>query len=248
MFLIENRTTDTSHFETFTDDFLEKKLFGWTRYGNAITEYSNSELRIQTGNYQEFYNCIEIPLNSFAMKTVVQYNQGDSSSFYGFFVKKMAESDTLFYHFAISADKRFVIRSRGSDAEPASVQTLISASKSQYDTLELTRDNGVLVFSINGVKLGECSEISGIINGAGLFVSSRLNIFFDEFQIMSLGMQTSNKKIIKKGSDVRLAGKKHLSIDLLGRCFSVKETTFPSKWFLEMNNKGEWEKRIRMRQ
>lgn len=247
--LIENRIADTSNFETFNDDFLEKRNFGWTRYGNAIIDYLNSNLRIQTGNYQEFYNCIELPLNSFTMKTVVQYNQGDSSSFYGFFIKKMTETDTnsLFYHFAISADKRFVIRSRDSLLEPVSIQLSAGAASLQYDTLELIRDSNVFTFSVNGTKLGECSEIGGEISGAGLFVSSRLNVSFDNFQIMNVGMQTSNGKIIKRDSYTRLIGKKQHRIDLLGRSFPVKEMTLPSKAFLEIKNTEKWEKRIRVR-
>ncbi len=247
--LVENRIADTSHFETFSDDFLENKLFGWTRYGSAITDYVSSNLRIQTGNYQEFYNCIEIPLNSFSMNSVVKYNQGDSSSFYGFFVKKMVESDTtaLFYHFAISSDKRFVIRSRDSLVESLPIQLSAAATALEYDTLELIRDNNIFTFSVNGTKLGDCSEINGVISGAGLFVSSKLNISFDKFQLMNAGMQISNEIVKKRNSDIRITGKKHLKIDLLGRSFPVKEVTLPSMGFLETKNTGKWEKRIKVR-
>jgi hypothetical protein len=248
--LIENRIADTSHFETFIDDFLEKNFFGWTRYGNAITDYLNSNLQVQTGNYQKFYNCVEVPLNSFAMKTVVQYNQGDSSSFYGFFIKKMTESDTNdhFYHFAVSADKKFVISSsRDSLLEPVPIKNSTKVTALDYDTLELIRDNDVFTFIVNGTKLGECSEISGVINGAGLFVSSKLNVAFDKFQIMNIGLQTSNGKIIKRDSGIRLVEKSPLRIDLLGRSIPLKEITLPSKGFLEIKNGGKWEKRIRVR-
>ncbi len=245
--LIENRIADTSYFETFTDDFLEMNLFGWTRYGNALTDYLNSNLQIQTGNNQEFYNCIEIPLNSFAMKTVVQYKQGDSSSFYGFFVKKITESDTAsnFYHFAISADKRFVIRNRECPVEPVCIQYSAAGAAFEYDTLKLIRDNNVFTFSVNGTRLGESSEIYGAIGGAGIFVSSRLKVAFEMFQIMNLGMQTSNRKIIiKKDPDMQLTGKKQLRIDLLGRSFSLQERIPLSLGYLEIKNSGKWEKRI----
>lgn len=248
--IVENCIADTSQFENFIDDFLEKKLFGWTRYGNAITGYLNSNLRIQTGNYQKFYNCIEVPLNSFAMKTVVQYNMGDSSSFYGFFIKKMTVSDTtaLFYHFAISADKKFVISSRDSSLAPASFKHSATVNALDYDTLELIRDNNVFTFMVNGTKIGEYAEISGVINGAGLFVSSSLNVSFDKFQIMNMDIQTLNRKIIKRNSAVSPIGKACLSIDLLGRSFSPKEIPLPSKVFLEIKNSGKWEKRIRVRE
>ncbi len=246
--IIENCIADTSHFETFIDDFLEKKLFGWTRYGNAITDYLNSNLQIQTGNYQKFYNCFEVPLNSFTMKTVVQYNHGDSSSFYGFFIKKITESDTaaLFYHFAISADKKFVINSRDSTLVPATTKHSATVNVLDYDTLELIRDNNVFSFMLNGTKLGECSEISGAIKGAGLFVSSRLNVSFDKFLIMDMGMQTSNVKIIKRESEVRYTGKKCLRIDLLGRSVLLDEMFLPSKGFLEIKNGVKWEKRVKV--
>ena len=146
-------------------------------------------------------------MNSFAMKTVVQYNQGDSSSFYGFFIKKMTESDTNdhFYHFAVSADKKFVISSsRDSLLEPVPIKNSTKVTALDYDTLELIRDNDVFTFIVNGTKLGECSEISGVINGAGLFVSSKLNVAFDKFQIMNIGLQTSNGKIIKRDSEYGL--------------------------------------------
>lgn len=248
--VIENRIADTSYFETFTDDFLDKNHFGWTRHGNAITDYLNSKLQIQTGNNQEFYNCIEIPLNNFAMKTIVQYNKGDSSSFYGFFVKNKAGSDTtpLFFQFAISSDKRFVIRSRDSLVEPVSIQLSSAVTASEHDTLELIRDNNGFTFSVNGKKLGEYSEISGTISGAGLFVSSKLDVAFEMFQIMNLGMQSiTSKNIIKRDPDMRISGKKQLRIDLLGRSFSLQESTPHSIGYLERKNSGKWEKRIRVK-
>jgi len=79
-----------------------------------------------------------------------------------------------------------------------------------------------------------------------LFVSSRLNVSFDKFLIMDMGMQTSNVKIIKRESEVRYTGKKCLRIDLLGRSVLLDEMFLPSKGFLEIKNGVKWEKRVKV--
>lgn len=245
--IIENCIADTSHFDPFLDDFLEKNRFGWTSLGNAKTDWLNSNLQIQTGDLQEFYNSIDLPLNSFNMKTVVHYNQGDSSSFYGFFIKAADSSDTAlsFYQFAISAEKKFIIKSRNQVMGTACHQSPVEKTASDYDTLELIRDKGMFVFYANGVKLGECSEIRGNITGAGLFVSSSLDISFDKFEIMNTGMQTSNRKVSRKDVEIKYAGKKDLIVDLMGRTVSSK-TNLQSNLILKIKEDMAWEKRIKI--
>ncbi|HEX3019464.1 MAG TPA: hypothetical protein VHP36_04150 [Chitinispirillaceae bacterium] len=247
--ITESCIADTSHFETFTDDFLKKDLFGWTSYGNALTDWSNSNLKIQTGNYQEFYNSLEIPLNSFSMKTVVLYNQGDSSSFYGFFIKVKDSSDTasFFYQFAISADKKFVIRRKNLMNEPVNYQFATVNVTAGYDTLELIGDNNNFTFLANGKKLGEFCKANGSIAGAGLFISSLLNVSFDKFQIMNLGMQTSTQIIKKRDYKTQFFVKECQPIDLLGRSISRNMIYSEINLVLESTGAQKWQKRIKMR-
>lgn len=252
-FKLEDCFSDTLHFASFFDDFLQKSSFGWTKYGNALTIWKNSHLQISTSPLQEYYTGIEIPLNSFHMKTVVRFDDGDSSSIYGFFVKVTNDSSNspLFYQFAISGDRKFVIKKRDQENQYLSSQPITGKSFNindsgavfNYDFLELTRDENNFTFFANGLELDQ-NEITGEICGAGLFVSKELKVSFDEFQISDLEMPTEVRKTKTKNGYTIIARRKPITFDMLGRCLLEQSTPVPSKVTFQVTSTGIWKKKL----
>ncbi len=252
--IMENIYSDTLHFTPFIDEFLEKNPFGWVKYGNAITEWENNHFQVLTSHNQEYYTGIEIPLNSFTMKTSVKFLSGDSSSIYGFFVKTTNDSigTPVFYQFVISGDKKFVIKRKDQEQELLAHQSITgkfntingSDTVSRYDDLELKRDQNVLVFYTNGVELGKI-EFAEAISGAGLFVSKELGVAFDDFQISEPDMLTMSKKIRSRNIQIPNRKQNSVRIDLLGRSFLEKHTPVSSSIVLRILDSGKWKKELK---
>lgn len=251
---VENSYADTLIFDEFLDDFKTQSEFGWKLYGYASESWENSHLQIHTTSFQQYYNGIEIPMDMFSMKTSVRFIEGDSCSVYGLFLK-VADGPgkpDKFCEFVISGNKKYMaFKDSLHDSKLFNgVSEYINGSGNNklYDTLMLKRNGDTCIFSANGIELGKTNGISGIITGAGLYVSNDMKIAYDYFHISGSLIQTAsyNKKIIRNYTVIRNSNKSEETVDFLGRCINTRKNFF-SAGIVFTEKQGLWEKRFKLR-
>lgn len=248
-FIVSDTPVDTFRFTPFIDEFDTKSTFGWSKYGDAVCGWRNGQFQIKTGKNQLYHTGLEMPLNSFSMKTVVQFNSGDSGSFYGFFMRTAADTgDSVeFHYFGISGDREIAVYpGSGKDAGIIIVDDRKNIPTNMFDTLELLSSNNIFTLLVNGSVLYKSSDILKTVTGAGIYVSNSLDISFERFELIDLEKNTLSMSFKRAGTKRKIENQTLKYVDLLGRDMLKNSFNLPMLTLRKDNNEN-WIKCLKMR-
>jgi hypothetical protein len=229
-FNVTSQVYDSLTFPEFIDNFDRMSGFGWKKSGNGIIGIKDSALNIITGNYQNCRYGLELPLRSFSLTTLIRFEKGNDSSFYGMY---------LFLTQSSGSEKQgiisFGLNRKGVFRAFDEMDSIVFVSKrhdtSEHvdtdtpDTLLIVHNNNKISCFLNRSTIYE-STVPGMIKGAGVFSSCGLNVCFDNFKLScdEVNQETSAETSLEYRYVVRnyiYMSTFNVHTDLLGRVYSV---------------------------
>ncbi|NLD99563.1 MAG: hypothetical protein GX640_06790 [Fibrobacter sp.] len=209
---------DSMKFAPFHDNFQDENSFGWIFDGNANVKRGGGLLNIETSFSQRYCSGLKLYAGNFQMHTVVSFERGDNSSFYGFYIKSGTDTSEPFYIFTIAADNHYASGHLNSlmDSLPVSGMIPDGMLRGNRDSLALIFDENRYKFLVNG-RVVSVKDGIGVVHEIGLFVSKKLNISVFGFCLENSPLAVANRNIFRLEKRQPNAAKKTSYIDILGR-------------------------------
>ncbi|MBN1577711.1 MAG: hypothetical protein JW913_14220 [Chitinispirillaceae bacterium] len=195
--LMTDEFEDVSPPTCFADDFNDGDLAGWSSFGDegVSARIDANALRITTGEGQDHYQVVDLPLKQFVMKVVVSLHGGNTQKLYGLFIcgTPVGTGTIPLAGFGIIGGRSYAAFSAGqslalspnSRIRGAPFVSSTGDTTFYMDTLEVIKRDGAAdyLFIVNGDTLTKLAGVNFDITGAGMFCLDSLDIVFDDFVV-----------------------------------------------------------------